>query len=344
MDLGIDAKLFGQRVDFTVDFFRDRRDDIFQQRTMVPDYVGLVEQPYGNVGSMVSFGADGNISYTQDFGRDFTLTLRGNFTYTANMVKTWEEAFQKYAYQERAGKPYNYYVGYIALGLFRDEDDVKYSPDQSSIAGREVLPGDIKYKDVNGDGVITSDDQVPLSYQANYPRLMYGFGAEFRWKNLTLGVLFKGTGNVENYYVNPGNGGSGYLPFAMGVTGNVLSITTDQSNRWTPREISGTAATENPNARFPRLSYGNDHNSLPQSTFWKTNARYLRLQEINLNYHLGAGNILKAVGVSSLDLQFVASNVYVWSPFKLWDPELASSNGGAYPIPARYAFQMYINF
>ena len=108
LDLGIDAKLFGQRVNFTVDFFRDRRDDIFQQRTMVPDYVGLVDQPFGNVGSMVSFGADGNISYTQDFGRDFTLTLRGNFTYTANMVKTWEEAFQKYAYQEKADKPYNF--------------------------------------------------------------------------------------------------------------------------------------------------------------------------------------------------------------------------------------------
>ena len=344
LDLGIDAKLFGQRVNFTVDFFRDRRDDIFQQRTMVPDYVGLVEQPYGNVGSMVSFGADGNISYTQDFGRDFTLTLRGNFTYTANMVKTWEEAFQKYAYQEKADKPYNFYSGYIALGLFRDEDDVKYSPDQSSIAGRKVLPGDIKYKDVNGDGVITSDDQVPLSSNPNYPRLMYGFGAEFRWKKLTLGLLFKGVGNVENYVVDYWKSGSGFLPFGTGTTGNVLAITANQGNRWTPREISGTPATENPNAMFPRLSYGNDHNSVQNSTFWKTNARYLRLQEINLSYNFTSGKILKAVGVSSLDLQFVASNVCVWSPFKHWDPELAAYNGTAYPIPARYAFQMYINF
>ena len=344
LDLGIDAKLFWQRVNFTVDFFRDRRDDIFQQRTMVPDYVGLVEQPYGNVGSMVSFGADGNISYTQDFGRDFTLTLRGNFTYTANMVKTWEEAFQKYAYQEKADKPYNFYSGYIALGLFRDEDDVKYSPDQSSIAGRKVLPGDIKYKDVNGDGVITSDDQVPLSSNPNYPRLMYGFGAEFRWKKLTLGLLFKGVGNVENYVVDYWKSGSGFLPFGTGTTGNVLAITANQGNRWTPREISGTPATENPNAMFPRLSYGNDHNSVQNSTFWKTNARYLRLQEINLSYNFTSGKILKAVGVSSLDLQFVASNVCVWSPFKHWDPELAAYNGTAYPIPARYAFQMYINF
>lgn len=343
LDLGIEGKLFNEQVDFTVDFFRDTRNDIFQQRTMVPDYIGLAEQPFGNVGSMVSYGADGNISFRQDIGKDFSFTLRGNFTYTANMVKNWEEAFQKYSYQERADKPYEFYSGYIALGLFRDENDVKFSPDQSGIAGRKVLPGDIKYKDVNGDGVINSDDQVPLSYKANYPRLMYGFGGEVRWKKLTLGFLFKGTGNVDNFCVD-GYKAFGFLPFSSGETGNTLAITANQANRWTPREISGDASTENPNAMFPRLSYGNDHNSTQPSTFWKTNARYLRLQEINLNYNLSAGKILKQLGVSSLDLQFVASNICVWSPFKHFDPEQAYYNGGAYPIPARYAFQMYINF
>lgn len=344
IDLGIEGKLFDERVDFTVDFFRDTRNDIFQQRTMVPDYVGLPEQPFGNVGSMISYGADGNISFTQNIGKDISFTIRGNFTYTANMVKKWEETLQKYAYQERANKPYNYYSGYIALGLFRDENDVKFSPDQTGIAGRKLLPGDIKYKDVNGDGVISSEDQVPLSYNANYPRLMYGFGGEFRWKKITLGVLFKGTGNVDNYSVDWWKSGSGFLPFATGETGNTLTIAAHQANRWTPREISGDASTENPNAMFPRLSFGNDGNSVQASTFWKNNARYLRLQEINLNYNLSAGKILKSLGVTSLDLQFVASNICVWSPFKLWDPEQAAYNGTAYPIPARYAFQMYINF
>lgn len=344
IDLGIEGKLFDERVDFTVDFFQDTRNDIFQQRTMVPDYVGLHEQPFGNVGSMVSYGADGNISFTQDIGKDFSFTIRGNFTYTANMVKTWEESFQKYVYKERAEKPFDYYSGYIALGLFRDENDVKFSPDQTELAGRKVLPGDIKYKDVNGDGMISSEDEVPLSYKPNYPRLMYGFGGEVRWKKVTLGVLFKGTGDVDNYSVDYWKSGSGFLPFATGETGNTLAITANQANRWTPREISGDASTENPNAMFPRLSFGEDGNSVKASTFWKNNARYIRLQEINLNYNLSAGKILKHLGVSSLDLQFVASNICVWSTFKHWDPELAAYNGTAYPIPARYAFQMYINF
>lgn len=342
-NVGIEGRLFGERLSFTVDVFHDRRDDIFQQRVIVPDYVGLIEQPYGNVGSMVSYGSDGDFAFTQNFEKDFSFTIRGNFTYTENKVKRWEEPFQKYDYLERAGKPLDYYSGYIALGLFRDEDDVKFSPDQTSISGRKLRPGDIKYKDVNGDSIINSDDMVPLSYKPNYPRFMYGFGGEFRWKKLTLGVLFKGTGNVDNYFVTD-NKHWGYLPFASGETGNVLRIVADQSNRWTPREISGDPATENPNARFPRLSFGNDKNSVQRSSFWKSNARYLRLQEINLGYTISAGKILKNLGVSSLDLQLVASNVYVWDKFDLWDPEQADGNGGRYPIPARYTFQMYINF
>jgi len=162
--------------------------------------------------------------------------------------------------------------------------------------------------------------------------------------------LFKGTGNTDYYYVDDngywdkGKNGEGYIPFYNGATGNVLKIVADQKNRWTPASYSGDPSTENPNARFPRLSYGKSANNTQFSTFWKSNSRYLRLQEINLNYNLTAGKILKTLGVRSLDLQFVISNLCVWGPEKLWDPEQADHNGGAYPIPTQYAFQMYVNF
>ena len=341
-DIGIEGRLFNEKLEFVLDFFQDKRNGIYQRRTQIPGYVGLTQMPFGNVGKMKSYGSDGNIAFTQDFGKDISLTFRGNFTYSANKVENWEQAFQNYEYQNYSGYVYNAFRGYIALGLFRDEQDVAQSPKQTF---GTYTAGDIKYKDVNGDGVIDPDDMVPLSYP-NYPRLMYGFGAELRYKQFTLGLLFKGTGNNDYYYVDNSwaSNGQGYIPFYNGETGNVLKIVADPKNRWIPASYSGDPATENPNARFPRLSYGRNENNTQLSTFWKANSRYLRLQEINLNYNLAAGKVLKALGVKSLDLQFVISNLCVWGPEKLWDPEQADANGGAYPIPTQYAFQMYVNF
>ncbi|MDR0384706.1 MAG: TonB-dependent receptor [Prevotellaceae bacterium] len=335
-DLGIEARLLKNKIEFVVDLFHDTRDGIFQRRTQLPSWVGSMTMPYGNVGSMVSFGADGNISYTQNFKKDISFTLRANFTYSANEIKHWEQPYQEYEYLSYINKPYDVLRGFKAIGLFKDEEEVRNSPAQFGA----VRPGDIKYKDVTGDGVITDDDQIPLSYSP-MPRLMYGFGAEFRVKDFTLGLLFKGTGHTD-FYMN--NNGYGYIPFYGGDIGNVLSIVKDPANRWTPAWYSGDPATENPDARLPRLSYGYNVNNSKPSSFWIGNSSYLRLSEVSMNYNLKNDFLTKFVGISSIDLQFVGYNLAVWNNVKIWDPELAPSNGYAYPIPMRFAFQLYVNF
>lgn len=98
-DIGIEGKLFGERLNFVVDVFYDKRDGIYQERQQIPDYAGLQKMPFGNVGKMVSYGSDGNISFTQNINKNMSFTLRGNFTYSANEVKNWEQAVQKYDYQ-----------------------------------------------------------------------------------------------------------------------------------------------------------------------------------------------------------------------------------------------------
>jgi hypothetical protein len=255
------------------------------------------------------------------------------------MIQHMEQANPKYPYQSADNMPYNYISGYVALGLFKDQDDILYSPIQTF---GSYMPGDIKYKDVNGDGKIDADDRVPLSYDT-YPLLMYGFGGEFKYKDLTLGVLFRGTGKTDYYSI-----GMGYFPFYGGETGNILDIVADPANRWIPKEYAemhgiDPALAENPNARFPRLQYGQNNNNAQLSTWWKGDARYLRLQEVTLNYNLKK-NFLKKVGLSSIDLQLVGSNLYVWDKVDLFDPEQANQNGRAYPIPARYTLQVYLNF
>lgn len=340
-DVGMDLHLFGGQFTMTIDYFRDRREGIFQQRAQIPDYVGVITMPYGNVGSMTSWGGDGNFEYFQPLGKNAHLTLRGNFTLSKNKINNWEEATQPYPYLSKTGFSNNVQRGFISLGLFKDQQDVDMSPEQFGT----VRPGDIKYKDVNGDGVITDDDQVPLFAYSGIPQFMYGFGAEVRYKNWTLNVLFKGTGN--NYFLYGDWDGSkfdGYIPFNQGYKGNVLELAYDQANRWTAAEYSGNLATENPDARFPRLSYGNNTNNTKPSTFWKGNARYLRLQELSLNYNLRTPGLRKALGLQSIDFQIMCENLAVWDSVKIFDPEQASATGHAYPIPRRFSLQIYLNF
>lgn len=346
-NIGVEGKLFNEKVDFVVDFFNDQRNGIFQQRTNIPDYVGIpVGFPFGNVGKMRSYGSDGNISFTQAVNKDLYFTLRGNYTYSTNEVKEWEENNLPYDYLFKKGWPHNVRRGFIALGLFKDEEDVKYSPAQFGT----LKPGDIKYKDVDGNGVINDDDKVPLSY-SNYPRFMYGFGGELTYKNWTFNVLFKGTGRVDVFRtaIADGNGrlnDEGWIPFNNGKTGNVLELVADQANRWTPASYSGDPSTENPDAMFPRLTYGRNENNTKLSTFWMDNARYLRMEEIGVTYRLNAGKFLRQLGVSSMDFQLIGYNLAVWSNMKvkMYDPEQAERNGQSYPIPARYAAQIYVNF
>ncbi|MDR2040055.1 MAG: TonB-dependent receptor [Bacteroidales bacterium] len=347
-DIGFEGRLFKEQFSFVIDLFNDQRNGIFQQRVQIPDYVGVVTLPYANVGKMRSYGADGNAAFVKKITKNISFAIRGNFTYSRNIVQNWEQAYQKYPYLEYSGYPVYSARGYQTLGLFKDEDDIKYSPAQDF---GTVLPGDIKYKDVNGDGKINEEDKVPLSYNT-FPRLMYGIGGEFRYKNITLGIMFKGTGKTDFYYVGYGQGdatnGMGYIPFYEGQYGNVLSIAGDPKNRWIPLKYAmengiDPALAENPDARFPRLQYGYNNNNAQLSDFWKGDARYFRLQEITLNYNLNHSTLNK-IGIKSIDLQFVANNVYVWDKVDLWDPEQAQYNGRKYPIPSTYTLQIYLNF
>lgn len=351
-DVGVEGNLFRNRLEFVVDYFQDQRDGIFQSRVQVPDYVGVVTMPYGNVGKMKSYGADGNVSYIQRINNNLSVTVRGNFTYSKNKVQNWEQAYLEYPYLEYSGYPYQSLRGYQALGLFKDENDVKYSPIQTF---GSYEPGDIKYKDINGDGMINELDKVPLTYKT-YPLLMYGFGLEVQYKSFTFGVLFKGTGKTDYFHVgqsvtlpndNSVINGMGYVPFYDGNMGNVLSLANDPKNRWIPLDYAlangiDPNLAENPNALFPRLQYGKNANNSQLSTFWKDDARYLRLQEITLNYNL-KNRALRRAGIGSIDFQFVGSNLAAWSPSKLFDPEQAQYNGVVYPIPATYTLQIYIN-
>lgn len=332
-NFGIDAKFFKNHFDLSVDFYEDIRSGIYQQRASTPEEMGLVTLPFANVGKMKSWGIDGHLSYTQTINKDAYFVLRANLTQSKNKVLQYEEPIVRYPYQSLVGYQYGINRGLIALGLFKDEADVKNSPRQTFSSS--VLPGDIKYKDVNGDGIINDYDIVPLDY-SSMPQIQYGFATEFNYKQWNLSVLFEGVSRMK-YFA----GGRGYYPFEGREVGNVLDIVV--ADHWTPREISGTAATENPNARFPRLTYGPNDNNNRASTFWLNDGAYLRLKNVQLSYRMD-GALMKKVGIKSTTFSIIGENLHVWDKVKIVDPGQANRNGAVYPVQRVITLQINMQF
>lgn len=329
---GIDLMLLNNSVNVTIDAFLDRRDNIFMARNTLPGTLGIGSTVWGNVGRMKSWGSDGTASYTKNIG-DFSFEVRGNFTFTRDKILDYDEVIPRYPYLAQKGNSYGITRGLIALGLFKDEDDVKNSPTQFG----KVLPGDIKYQDINGDGVINSYDIVPIG-NARIPKVQYGFAGSVKWKGIDFNIFFRGTGKSDFFL-----GGSGFYPFNGEKLGNVLSIVNDQKNRWTPASYSGDPSTENPNARFPRLTYGYNENNNRNSTFWLANASYLRLKNIELGYTLPK-ELSRKMAMNNLRISFIGDNLYIWDKVKLWDPEQASSNGAVYPLTRSYTLVLQMSF
>lgn len=334
-NLGFDFGLLNGKIEGSVDIFKDTRDNIFQERQMMPAEVGVVTNPYTNVGRMRSGGIDGHISYNHTFNNENSFTVRANLTYAYNKIVHWDQDITKYPYMSYSGYIAGLNRGLVALGLFKDEDDIQASPKQTFGV---VRPGDIKYKDVNGDGKINDEDIVPLK-NSNTPQMQYGLALEYRHRNWIFSALFEGVGKTNYFYQ-----GAGFYPFAGGEIGNVLSIVGDQENRWTPREISGDPSTENPNARFPRLTYGSSANNNRNSTYWLANGAYLRFKSLDISYRINSNPYFEKIGLNSLIIQFVGNNLATWDSVKLWDPGQATGNGGSYPVQRTFSLQLTANF
>ncbi|MDR3246895.1 MAG: TonB-dependent receptor [Prevotellaceae bacterium] len=328
---GIDVHLW-KMLNITVDGFVDRRNNIFMVRQSLPGTLGVSSDIWGNVGRMRSWGADGTASLTRKFG-EFQVEVRGNFTFTRDKIIDYDEVPPRYPYLAKKGTSNNVTRGLVALGLFKDQNDVNNSPTQFGI----VLPGDIKYQDVNGDGIISDYDIVPVG-NSNIPKIQYGFAGSVSWKGLDVNIFFRGSGKVD-YFM----GGAGFYPFSGGATGNVLTIVGNQANRWTPASYSGDPATENPNARFPRLTYGGNTNNNRASTYWLADASFLRLKTVEIGYTLPS-KWTERIAMRNLRISVIGDNLHVWDKVKLWDPEQASSNGAVYPLTRSYSMVLQFSF
>lgn len=316
-NLGFDIETRGGTAN--VDFFKEERSGIYMTRNFLPAMVGLESIPRANVGIVKSQGFDGRFQYQKQLG-EVTLTARSNITYSKNKIIERDEENNVYPYQNQEGFRVDQSRGLIALGLFEDYDDIRNSPTQTFGV---YQPGDIKYKDVNGDGVINDGDRVAIG-ATRRPNLIYGLGASANWKGFGLGVHFQGAGKSTFSTF-----GKTVHAFSEGEWGQVMKGVMGD-NRWISADISGDPSTEDPNASYPRLSFGPNPNNFRESTFWLRDGRYLRLKTVDFGYQLPK-RLTSKIGVQNLRLYLVGTNLVTWSRFKLWDPELATPRGEDYP-------------
>ena len=184
--------------------------------------------------------------------------------------------------------------------------------------------------------MVDGNDVVAIGATST-PNLIYGLGATIAWKGFDFNFQFQGAGK-STFPIT----GKCVWAFSQSQWGNIYQGMLD--NRWISRDISGTAATENPNASYPRLSYGGDNNNQQTSTFWMRDGRYIRLKNLDIGYTLPK-ILTNKMHLTSLRLYVTGTNLLTWSPFKLWDPEQGPSNayGENYPLVKSFTIGMTLN-
>lgn len=302
LNVGVDLSLFS-KLKISADYFKEKREGIFLQRQSIPVYVGLSTQPWVNIGKMRNSGVDASLEYHQTIGQDLHLTVRGNFTYARNMIVDQDQPDYKYLYMNRTGQARYQTFGLVAAGLFRDQADIDAWPKQSF---GDVEPGDIKYLDLNGDGVVDSYDVKPIGY-TNVPEIVYGFGFSLQWKAFDFSAFFQGVGHVsfstrtdQTLGFNARNSREA----------NLFSDVYD--NYWTPERLD---------AKYPRLFIGTNNNNNQNSSFWMANGRYMRLKNLEIGYTLPK-RISQKMAMQNMRVYLSGVNLFTFSPFKLWDPDL----------------------
>lgn len=332
-DLGVDLSMFRNSFSLTVDYFTEKRTGIYMTRHFLPLITGLESEPRANVGAVKSKGFDGNFELREKAG-DVNITLRGNITYSKNEILERDEENKVYPYQYERGYRVDQQKGLIALGLFKDYDDIRNSPRQEYGV---VQPGDIKYKDVNGDGVVNDGDRVAIGATTR-PNLIYGVGASLTWKGFDFNFHFQGAGK-STFPIY----GKTVFAFSENDWGNVMKGMLE--DRWVDAETAaqlGIPANENPNAPYPRLSYGGNTNNQQASTFWLRDGRYLRLKNMDIGYTLPK-SIANKYHFNDVRIFIAGSNLITWSRFKLWDPESTQPRGEEYPLTRSVTMGLSVN-
>ena len=312
-NLGLDGTLLNNMIDFTFEYFYNRRDQILIQKTgSTPASSGInALLPPVNAGKVDNKGFEFNVGYNSKAGKDLTFRAGVNGGYAKNKVVFLDEIPGAPSYQLQEGKPIGSFLVYKSAGVFLNQSEIDANKINYSAVTTKLLPGDMKFEDINNDGKITADDQVRLE-KNTVPTFNFGATLDLRYKGFDLSILFQGAA-----------GANIRVQTESGDIGNFLKYSND--NRW---------SIDNPSSTNPRLASRGDTyytgGNYGNNTYFLFSKDYIRLKNLELGYTL-PGNVVQKVRLGSLRVYINGLNLLTFSKQKVYDPEATASSGVYYP-------------
>lgn len=317
-NVGVDAKLFGC-LDVTLDLWKEHRTNIWVTSEGKYSEIFGMDPPYENAGIVDSKGIEIGLDYSKKLGQ-VEFNVGGNFSFNKNEIKEMLEEPRQYANLVQTGNPYGQLYGLEAIGFFKDEADIAASPTQNFST---VKPGDIKYRDVNGDNIIDANDKVAIGYSSTCPEIYYSLHLGAEWKGIGFYAMFQGTGNYSAVLDTK----SMYWPLINNT--NISQYAYD--NRWTP---------QNQNAKFPRLSSQSNANNYQTSTLWLADRSFIKLRNLEVYYKLPTSWLKKTKVVNAAKLYVRGIDLISFDHIDENDPEAYGIN----PMTKSVALGLSVTF
>lgn len=319
LNVGINGAVLSNHLSFSVEYFRNKYYDLSTQRGTNSTTIGN-DYPNEYIGRYRYTGWEGQLGWQQAVGK-FQYFISANGSTLGSKLLYYNEAVRPYSYNQRTGQPVGQSFGYQAAGLFQSQAEIGSS---ATLLGYKPQPGDVKFKDLNSDGVIDYKDQTAIG--TTKPLFYYGVSAGFSFKGFDVSALLQGVENRNLYF-----GGEGFASYLSNGIGQAYSTAL---NRWTP----ATAAT----AAYPRLSYGNNINNNAVSSYWVKSGNYFRLKNAEIGYSLPASLIGK-IKLQTVRVFANGYNLFTHTAADLGgrDPE---AYFGVYPIQRLFNFGINIKF
>ena len=324
LNIGLEAGLFNNALTFNIDYFHERRSDILTQVQTMPAFVGTTFSP-ANLGIVQNQGVELEVNHSKFIGEDFSYSIKGNMSFARNKVINMGTPLGVLPYQRAEGYPIDTPLKLITLGYFQDYNDIERSPSQLALEGNtEVHPGDLKYKDINGDGVIDRADFVRTGYPL-VPEIQYGINLSLSYKGFDVGVLFQGSTHVsfdKNWE-------------AMWAFSNGDNVYDKHWSYWTPEMGDG-------NAKYTQL-YGKYQNNEAGADYTLSDGSYIRLKNLDVGYTIPK-KLTEKIFIKNVRIYFSALNLVTWAKEPYLDPDNRNNRAGNMPPMKAYNFGLNINF